>query len=46
VQVTGRADRLKVPAPGGRHWRLALTAVVALVIPVLLFFVFLLMFKR
>jgi serine/threonine protein kinase len=46
VQVAGRADRLKVPAPGGRQWRLALTAVVALVIPVLLFFVFLLMFRR
>jgi serine/threonine protein kinase len=46
VRVTGRADRLKVPALGGRHWRLALIAVLALVIPVLLFFVFLLMFKR
>jgi serine/threonine protein kinase len=46
VKVAGRADRLKVPAPGRRQWRLALTAVVALVIPVLLFFVFLLMFRR
>jgi serine/threonine protein kinase len=45
VQVTGRADRLKVPALGSRHWRLAGIMVLALLVPVLLFFLFLLMLK-
>jgi serine/threonine protein kinase len=46
VQVTGRADRLKVPSLGAHHWRVARIVVIALMIPVLLFFVFLLMLKR
>jgi serine/threonine-protein kinase len=46
VQVTGRADRLKTPPLGSRYWRVAGIVVIALVVPVLLFFVFLLMFKR
>jgi serine/threonine protein kinase len=46
VRVTGRADRLKAPSLGSRYWRVARIVLVALVVPVLLFFVFLLMFKR
>ena len=46
VQVTGRADRLKAPSPGARYRRVARIVVIALMVPVLLFFVFLRMFKR
>jgi serine/threonine protein kinase len=47
VRVTGRADRLKAPSPlGSPYWRVARIVLIALVVPVLLFFVFLLMFKR
>jgi eukaryotic-like serine/threonine-protein kinase len=45
VQVTGRADRLKVPSLGSRYWRLAGIMVLALLVPVLLFFAFWLMLK-
>src|SRR5262249_51814423 len=38
VQVTGRAGRLRRPAPHARRWRLARIAALALVIPVALFF--------
>jgi serine/threonine-protein kinase len=37
VQLTGRADRLKVPSLGSRHWRIARIVVIALIVPVLLF---------
>jgi serine/threonine protein kinase len=43
VRVTGRADRLKVPSLGSHHWRVARIVVIALLVPVLLFFVFWLM---
>ena len=46
VQVTGRADRLKAPSPGASYWRVARIVVIALMVPVLLLFVFLLMFTR
>jgi serine/threonine protein kinase len=46
VQVTGRADRLKVPLLGDRRWRLARFMVIALMVPVLLFLMFLLILKR
>jgi serine/threonine protein kinase len=46
VQVTGRVDRLKASSPGARYWRVARIVVIALVVPVLLFFLFLQMFKR
>src|ERR1700730_13896955 len=46
VQVTGRADRLKVPSLVSRHWRIARIVVIALIVPVLLFFVFLFILKR
>jgi serine/threonine protein kinase len=46
VQVTGRAARLKVSSLGAHHWRVARTLVIALIVPVLLFFVFLLMLER
>jgi serine/threonine protein kinase len=46
VQVTGRADRLKAPSPGARYWRIVRIVVIALMVPVLLFFLFLQMFKR
>ena len=46
VHVTGRADRLTIPSLGATHWRVARIVVIALVVPVLLFFVFFLMFKR
>jgi serine/threonine protein kinase len=46
VRVTGRANRLTIPSLGASHWRLARIVVIALVVPVVLFFVFLLMFKR
>jgi hypothetical protein len=40
VNVTGHANRLKTPAPGARQWRTARVVVIALVVPVLLFFPF------
>jgi len=46
VQVTGRADRLKVATVEARGWRLARTIAVALMVPVVLFFLFLLAFRR
>ncbi len=46
VQVTGRAGRLVAPLLGNRYWRQARVMAVALMVPVLLFFVFLLMFNR
>jgi serine/threonine protein kinase len=46
VQVTGRADRLKAPSLGARHWRVVGLVAVSLMIPVLLFFVFLHIFTR
>jgi serine/threonine protein kinase len=45
VRVTGRADRLKAPTLGFRHWHLARIMVIALLVPVMLFFVFWLMLK-
>ena len=46
VQVTGRADRLMAPSLGSQHWRVARIVVIALMIPVLLFFAFLLILTR
>jgi serine/threonine-protein kinase len=46
VEVTGRANRLKAPSPGERHWRAPLIVVIALAVPVLLFFLFLYILKR
>jgi serine/threonine-protein kinase len=46
VRVTGRASRLQVPSLKARRWRVARFVVIALMIPVLLFFVFLLILKR
>jgi serine/threonine-protein kinase len=45
VRVTGRADRLKVPVLGSRHWHVARIMVIAFLVPVLLFFAFWLMLK-
>ena len=45
VRVTGRADRLKVPSLGSRHWHVARIMVIAFLAPVLLFFVFWLMLR-
>ena len=46
VQVTGRAARLKVPTSGAHRWRLAGGIALAFAMPVILFFLFLLAFKR
>jgi serine/threonine protein kinase len=46
VWTTGRASRLKVPHVGAPHWRVARVFAIALLVPVLLFFVFLFMLKR
>jgi serine/threonine protein kinase len=46
VEVTGRANRLKAPVPFDSRWRLAGIMAVALVVPVLLFFLFLLILRR
>jgi serine/threonine protein kinase len=46
VSITGRAGRLKVPHVSAPHWHIARVLAMALLIPVLLFFVFLLMLKR
>jgi serine/threonine protein kinase len=46
VRVTGRADRLKAPSLGAQHWRIARFVIIALLVPVLLFFVFWLFFNR
>jgi serine/threonine-protein kinase len=46
VYVTGRAARLRTPVPTSRWWRVGRNALLAMVVPVLLFFVFLLVFSR
>jgi serine/threonine protein kinase len=46
IQVTGRANRLTVPHVTAPHWRVVRVVAVALVIPVVLFFVFWLLLKR
>jgi serine/threonine-protein kinase len=46
VQVTGRADRLKVPTLEAPGWRFARIVAVAFMVPVVLFFLFLLVFRR
>jgi serine/threonine protein kinase len=46
VRITGRADRLKVPRVSAPHWHVARVFAIALLLPVLLFFVFLFMLKR
>jgi serine/threonine-protein kinase len=46
VQVTGRAARLKVPTFGARRWRIAGGIALAFAVPVVLFFLFLLVLKR
>src|SRR5262245_2810296 len=46
VRVTGRVTRLQVPSVRARYWRLARFTAIVLMIPVLLFFAFLLILKR
>jgi serine/threonine protein kinase len=46
VCITGRAGRLKVPHVSAPHWHVARVLAVALLVPVLLFFIFLFMRKR
>ncbi|HEV3214134.1 MAG TPA: serine/threonine-protein kinase [Vicinamibacterales bacterium] len=46
IQVTGRADRLKVPSLVAHNWHVIRIMLLALMVPVLLFFVFWLMLKR
>ena len=46
VQLVGRVGRLETPRLRARHWRVVQTVVVALLFPVILFFVLLLILKR
>ena len=46
ARLVGRAGRLETPRLQARHWRVVQTVVVSLMIPVILFFVLLLMLKR
>jgi serine/threonine-protein kinase len=46
VRITGRAGRLQVPHVSAPHWHVARVFAVALLVPVLLFFIILFMLKR
>ena len=46
VHVTGRANRLKEPVPWKNRWRAVRIALIAILVPVVLFFLFFLMFSR
>jgi hypothetical protein len=46
VDVTGRADRLTVPVIRNEWWWVAKVVCIALVVPIVLFFLFLRMFRH
>jgi serine/threonine-protein kinase len=46
VQVTGRASRLTAPVPWKRQWRVVRVALLSILLPVALFFLFFLMLSR
>jgi serine/threonine-protein kinase len=46
VEVTGRATRLRVPVQWKSRWRIARIALLALLVPIVLFFLFLFVLSR
>jgi hypothetical protein len=46
VHVTGRASRLTVPVPWKRRWRVVRGVLLAMLIPIVLFYLFFLMLSR
>jgi hypothetical protein len=46
VEMTGRAERLQAPAPWKSRWRSLRIVAISILVPIVLFFLFFLMFSR
>jgi serine/threonine protein phosphatase PrpC len=46
IEVTGRASRLQAPTPWKSRWRILRVALLAVLVPIILFFAFFLLFSR